>query len=598
LFFEYENIFMRSCKLAVLSLICFLIPAAIWAQKISGHVLNEGGKPASHIKVQFKDKSISTVTDADGSFTIVATKLPDTLLLSGPGYESYQVEVTGKTVSDTNFEVVMLSTRGKVELSDIVVSAISAETPGGEKRNSKKTPGNYITGKKLFLLDSTPANKGQVIYKAGLLTAGEVNDFNKWKLWEDFQENEFKTYADHWNIYPKKRFSVQVQNKDHIALTGQSVFLINKRTNDTVWAAITDNTGKAELWTDMQGSKVSDNYFIACKGADKVDQPSLFENGLNKITVNAPCSVSENVDIVFAVDATGSMGDEIDYLKIELEDVIRNTFAKYKDLNVRIGSVFYRDKGDEYITRYSGFQSDLVKVLNFIKLQRAAGGGDEPESVDVALQTALDTLRWSTEARSRMLFLILDAPPHDETKEKIFRLIKEYSSKGIRIIPVVCSGAEKSTEFIMRCMALATNGTYVFLANDSGAGFFHSKPTTDFFSVEFLNFLLERIITQMIAVGGCSGNDEAEIFHNIPPNIEHIKIYPNASQRNFVIESKNHLKDVFITDFTGKILLRPETNEKQNKWTVNLDTFPNATLLVKYITTDNQWGAEKFVLTH
>jgi hypothetical protein len=589
---------MRSCKLPVLFLTGILISSTLFGQKISGHVLNEGGKPASHIKVQFKDKSISMMTEADGSFTIMATKLPDTLLLSGPGYESYQVEVTEKTVRDINFEVVMLSTRGKVELSNIVVSAISAETPGGEKRGSKKTPGNYITGKKLFLLDSTPANKGQVIYKAGLLTAGEVNDFNKWKMWEDFQESEFKTYADHWNIYPKKRYSVQVQNKDHSAIIGQPVFLIDKKTNDTVWSAITDNTGKAELWADMQGSKNENDYFIACKGAENIYSPSLFTDGLNKITVNAPCSISENVDIVFAMDATGSMGDEIDYLKIELEDVIRNTFAKYKDLNLHVGSVFYRDKGDEYITRYSGFQSDIVKVLNFIKLQRAAGGGDEPESVDVALQTALDSLQWSKEARSRILFLILDAPPHDEAKERIFQLIKEYSSKGIRIIPVVCSGAEKTTEFIMRSIALATNGTYVFLTNDSGADFFHTKPTTDFFSVEFLNFLLERIITQMISASECSGKDEAEIFQNIPRNIENIKIYPNPSQGNIVMESKNHLKEVFIADFTGKILMRLETNEKQNKWTVNLDAFPNATLLVKYITTGDQWGAEKFELIH
>ncbi len=590
---------MRSCKFSCFLLVGFFVSATVFSQKISGHALNEGGKPASHIKVQFKDKTNSTVTDADGSFTIMATKLPDTLLFSGPGYENYQVEVTAKTVKDTNFEVVMLSTRGKVELSDVVVSAISAETPGAEKRNSSKKPsGNYITGKKLFLLDSTPANKGQVIYKAGLLTAGEVNDFNKWKMWEDFQENEFKTYADQWKIYPKERYSVQVQNKDHIAIIGQPVFLISKNTSDTVWSAVTDNTGKAELWADMKGSKNENDYFIASKGAENIYSPSSFANGLNKMMVNTPCSVSRNVDIAFAVDATGSMGDEIDYLKIELEDVIRNTFAKYSNLDLHVGSVFYRDKGDEYICRHSAFQTDLVKVLNFIKLQRAAGGGDEPESVDVALQTALDSLQWSKEARSRILFLVLDAPPHDEAKGKVFQLIKQYSAKGIRIVPVVCSGAEKTTEFIMRSIALATNGTYVFLTNDSGAGFPHTKPTTDFFSVEFLNSLLERIITQMISVDECSGKEEQEIFNNIPGNIENIKIYPNPSQGDITIESKNHLKEVFIADFTGKILMRLETNEKQNSWTVNLGPYPNAIFLVKYITKDDQWGAEKVVLIH
>ncbi len=589
---------MRSCKFSCFLLAGFFVSVTVFSQKISGHVLNEGGKPASHIKIQFKDKTNSTVTDADGSFTIMATRLPDTLLFSGPGYENYHVEVSAKTVKDTNFEVVMLSTRGKVELSDAIVSAISAETPVEKRSSSKNPPGNYITGKKLFLLDSTPANKGRVIYKAGLLTAGEVNDFNKWKMWEDFQKSEFKLYADQWKIYPIQRFSVQVQNKDHIAIIGHPVFLINKNTNDTIWSAVTDNTGKAELWADMKGSKNESDYFIASKGTGNIYAPSAFANGVNLMVVNAPCSVSNNVDIAFAVDATGSMGDEIDYLKIELEDVIRSTFAKYRDLDLHVGSVFYRDKGDEYICRHSAFQTDLVKVLNFIKLQRAAGGGDEPESVDVALQTALDSLQWSQTARSRILFLVLDAPPHDEAKDKVFQLIKQYSARGIRIIPVVCSGTDKSTEFIMRSIALATNGTYVFLTNDSGAGFLHAKPTTDFFSVEFLNSLLERIITEMIAADECTGKEEAEIFQNIPFNIENIKIYPNPSQGNITIESKNHLKEVFIADFTGKILKRLETNEKQNKWTVNFGSYPNATFLVKYITKDDQWGAEKVVLIH
>jgi hypothetical protein len=63
-----------------------------------------------------------------------------------------------------------------------------------------------------------------------------------------------------------------------------------------------------------------------------------------------------------------------------------------------------------------------------------------------------------------------------------------------------------------------------------------------------------------------------------------------------IIESKNHLKDIFIADMTGKILVRVQSGEKQTKWTVNLGGFPNATFLVKYITMDDQWGAEKFVL--
>jgi hypothetical protein len=263
-----------------------------------------------------------------------------------------------------------------------------------------------------------------------------------------------------------------------------------------------------------------------------------------------------------------------------------------------MGSVFYRDRGDEYLSRHIDFQTDLLKVLNFIKLQRAGGGGDMPEAVDVALQTALDSLHWSETARSRILFLVLDAPPHDEAKEKMFQLIQKAAAKGIRVVPVVCSGADKSTEFIMRSIALATNGTYVFLTDDSGVGLPHIKPTTDAFNVEFLNSLLERVIKQMVFANKCSEQKEVDVFRNTPDNIEKIKIYPNPTQGNITIESKKHLKEIYITDFTGKILMRIETNEKQTKWRLSLGSYPNATYLVKYITAENEWGAEKVVLIH
>jgi len=602
---------MRLYTTTCLLLLTSIVSISISAQIISGRVFGESGKPASHVTVQFRNKSSAAITNADGKFTITAKRLPDTLVFSAPGYESYRVIVTEETVKDPNFEIVLLSTRTKAPMAEVMVAgrtkreeSYSVSTDDGEAdkairiRGATTNSGGYIRDKKLFMIDSMPGGKDSVIYRSGLLTAGEVNDFNKWKMWEDFQENEFKIYSDHWGLYPKQRYSVQLQNKDHIAVIGQPVFLINKKTKDTVWSAVTDNTGKAELWADMHGLKYESDYVIVSKASQDVNSPSIFANGVNRIDLNSPCSASNTVDIAFAVDATGSMSDEIDFLKIELEDVIRNTFAQHPDLDLHVGSVFYRDRGDEYLSRHIDFQTDLLKVLNFIKLQRAGGGGDMPEAVDVALQTALDSLHWSSSARTRILFLVLDAPPHDEAKEKMFELIRKASAKGVRIVPVVCSGADKSTEFIMRSIALATNGDYVFLTDDSGVGLAHIKPTTDVFKVEFLNSLLERIIKQMVFANKCSEQKEVGNFKNTPLNIEKIKIYPNPTQGNITIESKKHLKEIYITDFTGKILMRVETNDKQTKWYVSLSAYPNATYLIKYITADDQWGAEKVVLIH
>jgi hypothetical protein len=576
-------------------LFCSAIPFFVTAQKISGRVLNEGGKPASHVTVQFNNDPDRVKTNTDGRFTILVKKFPDTLLFTAAGYEPYKVIVTQETIKDSGFEVVLLSTRTKV--------AVTSGDIGSVKNSGNKNvnPGHTAivpsaSQKKLFMLDSMPLSSGGVMYKAGLLTAGELNDFNKWKMWEDFSQNEFKTYSDHWRLYPTQRYSVLVQNKEHMAIIGQPVFLLNKKTKDTVWSAITDNTGKVELWANMDGAKGERDFIISCEGAKDIISPIQFANGINIIELDIPCSASNTVDIAMAVDATGSMSDEIDFLKIELEEVIRHTFSSYPDLDVHAGSVFYRDKNDEYVVRHSKFQTDLVKVLNFIKLQRAAGGGDVPEAVDKALQTVMDSLQWSPVARSRILFLVTDAPPHDEAKDKIFQLIQKAAAKGIRIVPVACSGADRSTEFIMHSIAVATNGTYVFLTdNDGRSDMPHIKSTVDVINMQFFSSLLERIIKQMVFVNPCSDQKETDAFKNTPANIENIKI-TTSSQGAIVIESKNYLKGIFITDITGKILMRLESNEKQTKWTADLSSYSNGTYLVKYISSDDQWGAERFLL--
>ncbi|HEY0731427.1 MAG TPA: T9SS type A sorting domain-containing protein, partial [Chitinophagaceae bacterium] len=88
---------------------------------------------------------------------------------------------------------------------------------------------------------------------------------------------------------------------------------------------------------------------------------------------------------------------------------------------------------------------------------------------------------------------------------------------------------------------------------------------------------------------------EPFIVHN---NIEKVKIYPNPTRGNLVIESRKPLKQVFITDFAGKILMNLAMNPKQNQWKADITQYPAGTYMVKYVTTGNEWGAEKILLMH
>ena len=417
-------------------------------------------------------------------------------------------------------------------------------------------------------------------------------------MWEDYTESEFKLWSDHWKINPKKRITVQLVNNNHAPVIGEKVELIDETTGRVIWTAITDNTGKAELWGDIDVKNTEQKLKLVAAGTKDLKNPGFFQNGINTMQVKKPCFVSDKIDIAFAVDATGSMSDEIEFLKLELEDVIRKTFEQNKDLNLNVGSVFYRDLNDEYLTKHIELKNDLLKLLNFVKLQKASGGGDHPEAVNDALRVAIDSLQWREDARSRILFLIMDAPPHDYAKDEMMILIAKAAAKGIRIVPIACSGTNKSTEYLMRCMALATNGTYLFLTDNSGIGLPHIKPTTDTYDVELLNSLLQRVIKQMIAAPACADSKTEQQVFIKTDNPEKVKIYPNPTSGNFKIESNKAIKEIYIADFNGKILQRLSVNDKDRIWNVNIGAYANSTYLVKYITSDNKWGAEKVVLIH
>jgi len=583
-------IYHSSMKLIVSILFIIISVAHIHAQEIKGRVINELGKPAGGVRIKLNQNTASATSDAQGKFKVGPAKVRDTLFFISAGFEPYKVIINQKIINDTSFEVVLLTKR-KTVVQEVTLLNI---TPGHPRSDADKIE------RSLFFPDSFGTeDRDGILAKSRILTAGEINDFAKWKMWTDYTENEFKQWSKYWNITPGKRFTVQVGNRNKEPVIDHAVYLIRTGSTDTIWTARTDNTGKAELWADYfsSGGK-NDQYYISDENGQVIQDPISFSNGINHLVIDKACSNLLTVDISFVVDATGSMGDEIEFLKLELEDVIRNCMDKYSSLSLKASSVFYRDKGDEYIFRRTPFNEDLLKTLNFIKLQRALAGGDFPESVDVALENAIDSLDWDKEARARLLFLILDAPPHEEAKAKIQLLISKAAQKGIRIIPLACSGTDKSTEFLLRSMALATNGTYTFLTNNSGVGKPHMEPTTDKYEVQLLNTLLQDIVSKFLYAPECDSLATSPPVTYTFNNPSSLKFIPDRSYGKYVIEVKSPVQDIFITDYTGKILFRLPKPDSKNMIRADLQAYPSGLYLVRYITPENKWRTDAIMLAH
>lgn len=142
------------------------------------------------------------------------------------------------------------------------------------------------------------------------------------------------------------------------------------------------------------------------------------------------------VDVVFAIDATGSMKDDIQKLKEKWLPALVEGLKEFND--VRLGLVFYRDYGDNFFAnglpvKYYDFTSDVQAFVKNVRSLRIIGseGGDIPEAVYEALYASMEFFKWRADA-SKKVILIGDAEPHSVprktgkySKQLIEKLSKE-----------------------------------------------------------------------------------------------------------------------------------------------------------------------------
>jgi Mg-chelatase subunit ChlD len=202
----------------------------------------------------------------------------------------------------------------------------------------------------------------------------------------------------------------------------------------------------------------------------------------------------------FLVDAPRSRGGEIAFIQSELKDIVRRVRAVEPDLDIRMSVVFYRDRGDAFITKSLPFTRNADEAVAFISGTTADGGGDFPEDMNAGLE-AMMRQRWSRDAVPQMLFLLADAPPQQYAGQDYtyHEAIQDAAASGIAIYPVAASGVDKPTEFLFRAMAVMTGGKYVFLTDDSGVGNSHEEPDITGYTVEKLNDLMVREIRTYVA---------------------------------------------------------------------------------------------------
>jgi Mg-chelatase subunit ChlD len=206
------------------------------------------------------------------------------------------------------------------------------------------------------------------------------------------------------------------------------------------------------------------------------------------------------LDVVFLVDATGSMGDEIDKLKSSLRSITAEVAALPSKPDLCLGLVAYRDRGDAFFVRSHDLTHDVNAFQGVLNAVQAGGGGDGPEAMNEALNQAVHHINWRGDHTTRLVILVADAPPHlDYGGPQYDDDMMSALGKGIKLMGVGASGLDKQGEVVQRQMAQYTGGRFIFLtyadasnpASGPGRETVHDVRN---YSVQTLDKLIVRLV--------------------------------------------------------------------------------------------------------
>lgn len=354
--------------------------------------------------------------------------------------------------------------------------------------------------------------------QAGTLTAGDWDDNLNFEIYQDYVTNYRAGDSSAPFIPTEDRIVVNVVSSTGDAVSNALVKISGP--NQTYLTAPTASDGRVLFFPKHDGANQETNFTVNV-------QPPPGQTGIDPVTVtapmvgsdwtitlpNAPKNLPNALDLAFVIDATGSMGDEIEYLKVEVQGIADRLQSGFKGVSVRYGLIVYRDEKDAYITRRFDFTSDLATFKANLNEQSAAGGGDFPEAMEAAMKLVPE-LSWSKGNAVRMSFLIADAPPHKEDRAAFLAATNSLRPMGVKLFPIAASGVDPEAEYLMRMGAQATLGRHLFLTDDSGVGGSHMEPTIPCYNVQKLNNLVYRVIASELS-GERIAADPAEIVRSV-----------------------------------------------------------------------------------
>lgn len=483
--------------------VCASIAQAVETGGISGDVFDQETKEVlPGVGVILEGTEYGTKTNALGHFEIddipVGVYTINISLIGYRGTKIGDIKIIADSVSSLKIGLVVLSIG-----SDEVV--VEAEAPKIEKTitasrlmgDSKHDYSDYngITKpsepSKLPTRHERPSTSG--------LKAGYADDNKQYNYFLNFLDS-YGNQVAHKILDIGERICLKIEDQNGKALPNADIAVY---ANDRIlMSGKTYADGSFLLFPSLYQNDATEykiKYTCGQISGEEVIDRDGNRNCVIPLQLNRGEFDEAAVDILFILDTTGSMGEEINQLKATLEIIHYNLISIIPKVNIRFGLVLYRDKRDNYVTRSVPLTTDVDSFLQELNKVGADGGGDRPEDLQAALDEAIHNISWNPEA-IRLGFIITDAPPHlDYAQEYTYAdAAKDANQQGIKLFSVGTGGLDIAGEYVLRQISQLTYAKYIFLTygergeSDGGSVGSVSHHTGD----NYITDKLEAIIIQ------------------------------------------------------------------------------------------------------
>ncbi len=349
-----------------------------------------------------------------------------------------------------------------------------------------------------------PSHSGVTASSYSGLKAGFVDDNKQFNYFLNFLE-EYKKRVTSLPIEITERIILNIKDGQGKSLPDAKITIFAGKTE--LESGLSYSDGRY-LFFPSEYKRRYYEYRLEVEYSGITKKVMIYRQGKREIDitmVNIQKASSEDIplDILFILDTTGSMGEEIRRLRNSIEIINLNISEISPTPNIRYGMVLYRDIEDRYNTKIIPLNDSLPEFQGQLSMVKADGGGDRPENLQAALEDALTKISWRKNG-VRLAFIITDAQPHLNYNQKYTYVsaVHDAKRKGIKLFSIGTGGLPLSGEYVLRQISQYTFANYVFLTygekgeSEGGAPGSVSHHTGENFQTDKLEAIVIRKVKE------------------------------------------------------------------------------------------------------